>query len=156
MKPITERLQDLSAIGAWGLLNVIAIDTDRDGNVLTVWKDGVAHPLNVAEACSGMRMLFAFVALGVLIAYEGLPKLWQRTILVAMSIPVGVGVNVLRIATLGILATFDMNFAAGEFHNFIGLVWLVPALFVYLGILWVLRNLIVEVPASAPGGSREV
>jgi hypothetical protein len=49
-----------------------------------------------------------------------------------------------------------MNFAAGEFHNFIGLVWLVPALFVYLGILWVLRNLIVEVPASAPGGSREV
>ena len=73
-----------------------------------------------------------------------------------MSIPVGVGVNVLRIATLGILATFDMNFAAGEFHNFIGLVWLVPALFVYLGILWVLRNLIVEVPAPAPGGSRAV
>lgn len=156
MKPITERLQDLSAIGAWGLLNVIAIDTDRDGNVLTVWKDGVAHPLNVAEACSGMRMLFAFVALGVLIAYEGLPRLWQRTILIAMSIPVGVGVNVLRIATLGILATFDMNFAAGEFHNFIGLVWLVPALFVYLGILWILRNLIVEVPASAAGGSRAI
>jgi exosortase len=156
IKPITERLQDLSAICAWGLLNLIAIDTDRDGNVLTVWKDGVAHPLNVAEACSGMRMLFAFVALGVLIAYEGLPRLWQRTILVAMSLPVGVGVNVLRIATLGILATFDMNFAAGEFHNFVGLVWLVPALFVYLGILWILRNLVVEVPTAAPGGSRAV
>lgn len=156
MKPITERLQDLSAIGAWGLLNVITIDTDRDGNVLTVWKDGVAHPLNVAEACSGMRMLFAFVALGVLIAHEGLPRLWQRTALVVMSIPVGVGVNVLRIATLGILATFDMNFAAGEFHHFIGLVWLVPALFVYLGILWILRNLIVESPSPAPGGSRAV
>jgi len=151
MKPVTERLQDYSAISAWALLNLCAIDTDRDGNVLTVWKDGVAHPLNVAEACSGMRMLVAFIALGVLIAYEGLSRFWQRAILIAMSFPIGVGVNVLRIATLGVLVTFDIDFAAGEFHNFIGLVWLVPALLVYLGILWILRNLLVEAPGAAAG-----
>lgn len=146
---VTFRLQDLSARGAEITMNLVGIDTDRAGNTLTVWRDGVAHPLNVAEACSGMRMLLAFLALGVAIAYIGLRRPWQRVALVALGVPVAVGVNVLRVVTLGVLSLFDVEMASGEFHHFVGLVWLVPALLIFMGILWVLRRMVVEEPAAA-------
>jgi hypothetical protein len=58
---------------------------------------------------------------------------------------------VLRVFTLGILSLYDSNFAAGDFHSFVGLVWLMPALIFYLGIMWFLRNLFVE---PAPAGAK--
>jgi exosortase len=145
---ITQRMQDWSAIGAWGMLSITGTDVERSGNVLTVYANGVPNQLNVAEACSGMRMLVAFLALGVAIAYTGLPRTWQRIALVAAGVPVAIGVNVLRVFTLGVLSLWNANFATGDFHSFIGLVWLVPALLLYLGIMWFLRNLFVEGPAA--------
>lgn len=144
MNRLTFLMQDMSAVGAQFLLTVIGIDIDRSGNTLTVWSDGIAHPLNVAEACSGMRMLVAFIALGVFLAYTNLTSFWQRSALVIAGIPVALGVNVLRIGTTGVFAMFDQNFADGEFHEFIGFVWLLPALFMYLGVLFVIRNFFVE------------
>ncbi|MDZ4754292.1 MAG: exosortase/archaeosortase family protein [Phycisphaerae bacterium] len=144
LKPVTERMQDISARGAGVMLAAIGLDIERDGNILTVYADGVAKPLNVAEACSGMRMLLAFLALGVAIAHTGLSRWWQRALLIAAGIPVAIGVNVLRVMSLGILSLWDVNFTAGNFHHVIGLVWLMPAFVIYLGILWVLRNVLIE------------
>ena len=144
LRPVTERLQDIAAVGSHVLMSLIGIDVERDGNVLVVFHDGVANPLNVAEACSGMRMLLAFLALGVAIAHTGLTYAWQRIVLVAMGIPVAIGVNVLRVMTLGVLSLWDVNFTTGEFHSVVGLIWLVPALLIYLGLLWILRNLVIE------------
>ena len=142
---VTERLQDWSAIGAHLLLNVLGLDTDRVGNVLTVhFSDGTSHPLNVAEACSGMRTLMAFLAIGVAMAALGLPRWWQRVLLVAAGIPISLFVNVLRVASLGLLSMIDPNFSTGEFHSMVGLVWLVPAFLMFLGAMWVIRNLVVE------------
>jgi len=142
---VTERLQDWSAIGAHLLLNVLGLDTDRVGNVLTVhFSDGTSHPLNVAEACSGMRTLMAFLAIGVAMAALGLPRWWQRVLLVAAGIPISLFVNVLRVASLGLLSMIDTNFSTGEFHSMVGLVWLVPAFLMFLGTMWVIRNLVVE------------
>ena len=141
---VTQRMQDWSAVGAWVLLAVTGIDVERSGNVITVFVNGDPRQLNVAEACSGMRMLVAFLALGVAIAYTGLPRVWQRAILILAGVPVAIGVNVLRVYSLGVLTLWDSNFATGDFHSFIGLVWLVPALLLYLGIMWFLRNLFVE------------
>ncbi|MGA0286423.1 MAG: exosortase/archaeosortase family protein [Phycisphaerales bacterium] len=146
---VTFRLQDISARGAEIVLNLIGIDTDRAGNTLTVWRDGMPHPLNVAEACSGMRMLLAFLALGVAIAYTGLKQPWQRVALVLLGVPVAVAVNVLRVVSLGMLSMVDSNLISGEFHNFVGLVWLVPALMIFLGIMWILRRMVVEEPIAA-------
>jgi len=152
LQKITEDMQDWSAVGAHALLAVTGVDVERSGNVLTVFVNGVPNQLNVAEACSGMRMLVAFLALGVAIAYTGLPKVWQRVALVAAGIPVALGVNMLRVYTLGILSLWNSNFAAGDFHSFVGLVWLVPALLLYLGIMWFLRNLFVDEPQKEGAG----
>jgi exosortase len=140
---VTYRLQDISAKGAYLLLSLFGLDVDLTGNVLTVFDAGKPHLLNVAEACSGMRMLVAFLALGVAMAYVSLPTIWQRVALVLMGVPVAVFVNVLRVATLGVLTLVNPEFAAGEFHHFIGLLWLVPAFLLYLLVLWILSNLVV-------------
>lgn len=146
---VTYRLQDISAKGAYLLLSLFGMDVDLTGNVLTVFDSGKPHLLNVAEACSGMRMLVAFLALGVAMAYVSLPTIWQRVTLVMMGVPVAVFVNVLRVATLGVLTLINPEFAAGEFHHFIGLLWLVPAFLLYLLVLWILSNLIVAEPEGA-------
>ena len=145
MSRVTERLQDWSAIGADILLNTLGVDTDRVGNVLTVhMSDGTTHPLNVAEACSGMRTLMAFLAIGVALAALGLPRWWQRVLLVVAGVPISLFVNVLRVASLGMLSMVDSNFSTGEFHSMVGLVWLIPAFLMFLGVMWVIRNLVDE------------
>lgn len=144
LNKVTFEMQDMSAVGAQFLLTAIGTEVDRSGNTLTVWSDGVAHPLNVAEACSGMRMLVAFLALGVFLAYTSLKRPWQRVLLVVCGVPVSLGVNVLRVASMGILTQFDANFADGEFHELVGFVWLLPGLLLYMATLWIIRNLFVD------------
>ena len=153
LQVVTQSMQDWSALGAFGLLKLFGVDVERGGNVITVFVNGEPNQLNVAEACSGMRMLVAFLALGVAIAYTGLSVSWQRAALVLSGVPVAIGVNVLRVFTLGILSLWDANFASGDFHSFVGLVWLVPALMLYLGIMWFLRNLFVDTPAGGRKGA---
>lgn len=149
---VTERLQDWSAIGADILMNSLGVDVERVGNVLTMhFSDGTSHPLNVAEACSGMRTLMAFLAIGVAMAALGLGRGWQRVALVAAGIPISLFVNVLRVTSLGLLSIVDPNMSAGEFHGMVGLVWLVPAFLLFLGAMWVIRNLVIE--DAGPGGA---
>jgi hypothetical protein len=40
----------------------------------------------------------------------------------------------------------DPNFSTGEFHSMVGLFWLVPAFLLFLGAMWVIRNLVVDEP----------
>lgn len=151
MNYVTFPLQDITARGSYVLLTLLGVDVERAGNFLTVFDDGVEKPLNIAEACSGMRMLMAFLALGTAMAYTGFKTLWQRVAVVLLGIPIAIFVNVLRVVTLALLALFDTNFAAGDFHTFIGLLWLVPAFFMYLGVMWILRHMVIEQPVAAAG-----
>ena len=155
MTPVTYQLQDISAKGAWVVLKLMGFDTDLSGNTLTLFENGQTFPLNVAEACSGMRMLVAFLALGTAMAYVGLSRTWQRTLLIILGVPVAIFVNVLRVVTLGLLSRYDSNFAAGDFHTFIGLVWLIPAFLVFIFLMWSVRRLVIEPPLEVPAGSEE-
>ena len=148
MTPITNDLQDLSARGAWFCLRVMGFDVDLAGNTLTLHQGLQSFPLNVAEACSGMRMLVAFLALGTAMAYVGLARSWQRILLVILGVPVAIFVNVLRVMTLGLLSRYDSNFVSGDFHTFVGLVWLIPAFLVFIFLMWIVRKLVVESPVE--------
>lgn len=157
MEIITQQLQDITAVGAEFVLSVTGTTVTREGNTIYVLLDsGDMHPLNIAQACSGMRTLMAFMALGVAMAYTGLKRWWQRSLLVFLGIPVAIVVNILRVITLGYLSLYDPALAAGDFHSFVGMVWLVPAFLMFLAVLWVIRNLVVEpegAPASPSGAS---
>ena len=73
----------------------------------------------------------------------------QRWILlIGLGVPVAVIVNVLRVATLGVLSLWDPGFSSGQFHTFIGFVWLVPAFMCFLGLRNLGSRLVIEVPAE--------
>ncbi len=148
LERVTYGLQDVTARGSNVALRLFGTDVSRVGNTLYVFDGatGKQHPLNIAEACSGMRMVMAFLALGVAMAYTGLNRMWQRVLLVLCAVPTAIFVNILRVCTLAYLSFHNTDFTAGDFHTFIGMIWLFPAFLVYLGLMWIIRNLVTDAP----------
>ncbi|MCE2965994.1 MAG: exosortase/archaeosortase family protein [Phycisphaerales bacterium] len=150
---ITFPLQLLATQGAFVLLNVIGVSTVAKGNLLEVIKsNGDVIPLNVAEACSGMRMVIAFIALGAAVALVGVRHWWQRMALLMLAMPVALVMNIFRVAVLAIASLQDRNLAAGEAHMWIGMALLAIAFVFYMGLVWVLNRVVVDdqTPASGP------
>ncbi|MEX0586258.1 MAG: exosortase/archaeosortase family protein, partial [Pirellulales bacterium] len=82
-------------------LQTMGVSCYREGNLIVM--DGLTQALNVAEQCSGLRMLTVLVAMAVgFVMVVKLPW-WERLVLVASSIPIAVAVNVLRIVITAIL-----------------------------------------------------
>lgn len=128
-----------------------------DGNNITVINSaGVAAPMNVADACSGMRMVIAFIALAAAVALIRCTYWWQRVAVVLLSIPVAVGLNVVRVAVLGIASLFDSNLATGDAHMLIGMLLLVPGFFLFLGVVWVLERVVREDGPPAAGAAAKI
>jgi len=150
LAPITERMQDMAAAGSFFMFEIIGFETTRVGNLITLQSSGESRPLDIAEACSGMKMLMAFLALGTLIAWTGLPRLWQRVVLVLLGLPIAIVVNILRITMQGVLDTYDAGFSVGAAHSTISMLWLIPALLLYLFFMWVLEPFAPEDDSEEP------
>ncbi|MDY7011852.1 MAG: exosortase/archaeosortase family protein, partial [Planctomycetota bacterium] len=87
-------LQNIAASGAVMILKVLGVEiTSTASSLDVISRSGVSHGLTVAEACSGMRLLMAFCALGVAMAYLDYKPIWQRLILVAAAVPIAVFCN---------------------------------------------------------------
>jgi exosortase len=157
MIKVTFKLQLIASQGAWLLMAIAArplgYSVDVDGNTLTILtRDGKSHPMNVAEACSGMRMLIGFFAVAGWVALTQCKEWWKMIALLLLAAPVAVLMNVVRVAVLGWGTIFvDPEFAKGEAHMLVGTILLAVALFVFMGCLWALDRLFVEGEAKAVG-----
>ena len=149
MLKITWGLKLLASKGAWAALNLMGVDTDLEGNILKVHHGNEIHPLNVADACSGMRMVIAFIALAVAVAFLSCRLWWQRVAILLLAIPVALLMNVARVAALGIATLYDPELASGGAHMAIGTVLLVPAFAVFMGCVWGLKQLAPDEGAAA-------
>ena len=151
------QLQQIAARSATVALQVVGIDASVEGSTISLvfMKQGqwASEALNVAEACSGLRMLMAFVALGLAMAYLTTRRWWQRLIIFVLIIPIAVLVNVGRVTTLGILYLFDKELASGDVHTFIGMLMLIPAGLLFLLLGWILDKIVITAPESAQPGS---
>jgi exosortase len=146
---LTSKLQLVASQGAWVTLNAFGINTDLAGNVLTIWDSAQKpHELNVAEACSGMRMLVAFLAVGTWIAMWACREWWQRVVLVMLAGPVALLINMLRVVFLGVASLWNPQFAAGDAHTFIGTLWLIPGFLLFMALVWALNNLVKDESAE--------
>ncbi len=147
MIEITFALQLLASQGSWVMLGIIGMpfgfSVELDGNTLhVVTNAGEVHPLNVAEACSGMRMVVAFYALGGAAALVGCSQWWQRIALLLLAGPVALLMNMVRVTVLGLLTLVDPELAAGNAHTLIGTILLVPSLMLFLGVVWALNRVV--------------
>lgn len=147
-KQISLPLQEMAAAVSASLLQLFNVDIVVKASSLRVTSiSGIAYPpLTVAEACSGMRLLMAFLALGVAMAYLADRPIWQRVILVAAAIPIAVFCNILRVAITCTMYVIDVPQLGQKFmHDFTGMLMLIPAMGMLWVLGWILRHLIVEV-----------
>ena len=156
LAPVTDRLQEIATGGSRFMFGLLGYDTIRTGNLLVLETPEHRNAIDVAEACSGMRMLMAFIALGALVAWSTLPRLWQRFLLVALAVPIALLVNILRITMQGVLDAYDPELSVGTAHSFLGMLWLFPALLLFLGCQWFIAGFAPERSAGSSDPAGEV
>ena len=147
-KAMTIPMRQWAATAASGLLNLVPdLQTTANGVVIDVFYKGKAMEpgLDVAEACAGMRLLMAFVALGVAMAYLHERPLWQRMILLASTIPIAIFCNIVRVTATGfIYILIHPKYAQGVYHDMLGLAMLPLAFGLYGFLAWFMSSLFVH------------
>jgi exosortase len=138
-------LQNLAAAASAAILSLCGVDIVQKASELTLKSvSGIQRDLTVAEACSGVRMLVAFMALGVAMAYLDDKPIWQRVTLVLMGVPIAVASNVMRVIITSTAYVMDQpEFGKDFMHSFTGMLMLIPALAMLWGLGWILQHLFV-------------
>lgn len=114
---VTFPLQLIASKLATGMLSLFGVPVLREGNVIRI----PAMPLEVAEACSGIRSLVSLTTLAVIYGYFLERNVSRRLLLIIAAIPIAVLANGLRITGTGLVAQFwDPAKAQGFFHEFSG------------------------------------
>jgi exosortase len=138
----------LASQGAWLILTLLSpflgYEVLVGGNNLEIITATQRIPLNVAEQCSGMRMVVAFLALALAFALVFCPRWWERIAMFLMAVPVAIIMNVVRVAALGLASLIDPSLASGQAHMLIGTLLLIPALGLYGLGHWMLGRLFID------------
>jgi exosortase len=145
---LTIPMRQWAATVASGLLNLVPdLEATAKGVVIDVFYRGqVLEPaLDVAEACSGMRLLLAFLALGVAMAYLHARPLWQRIVLLASTVPTAILCNILRVTVTGfIYILIHPKYAQGIYHDMLGMAMLPLAFGLYGLLALFMSNLFID------------
>ena len=125
---VTIHLRLLAVSIAAGTLQGCGVEIVRQGTMLA--SPTGAFAIDIAEPCSGLRSLFAMMALTAGYAYFTQPTWFRRGLLFALSIPIAILGNVSRIFSIFIVAaTCSADFATGFYHDYSGyIVFLVAIL----------------------------
>lgn len=118
----TMKLRLLAAAVAVGIANGIGIPTVRIGTGIHSTA-GAGFNLDVAEACSGLRSVFAMTALAAAYAFFTQKIRWKQWLLFLCAVPVAVLGNIVRIVSITVVAaTFGEKAATTFYHDYSGYV----------------------------------
>jgi exosortase len=126
-------LQLLASRIATDLAQMLGVSIFRDGNIIHL----ATTSLGVEEACSGLHSLPALVVGSLLLGFLANATMVGRILLLVISVPLAIAVNVLRVTGTALLADHEPEFAMGFYHSFSG--WLVFVL--GFGALWLIGQL---------------
>jgi exosortase len=129
-------LQEFATRSAVFGLELLGCWATREGNVILL---GESSRVAVAEACSGLRMMVAFVFVSALIALIVPRPAWHKALLMALSLPTAVACNSLRLITTALVYSHTQDEAVEAFiHDFAGILMMPVAVAASLGGLWLL------------------
>jgi exosortase len=145
---ISGPLQTMASTGSVFVLEAFGVRVGQQGNVVML--DG-RIPMAVVEACSGLRMLTAFLIVGAFVTYMVKRSRLQKAILFLSSIPLAVLCNILRLCvTAALFLLTSEELAEKFFHDFAGLVMMPAAVLLLFGELWLMDILTLPEPAMPP------
>ncbi len=124
------QLQRLAAISSTWTLQLLGIPALREGSKIAIDQ----LDLDVADACSGLRMSTIFGAMSVALAMMINRPWWDRLAILLSAIPVALFTNVIRITVTALLyMAFPESEAVKHYvHDWAGLAMMPIA----MGILW--------------------
>jgi exosortase len=129
-------------------LHLLGIAALRHGNVIELTHGSVG----VEEACSGVRSLISCVFAGLFFSATLVRGAWSRALLIALSVPLALGMNFIRSLVLTLLANRGVNIA-GTWHDVTGfaVLALTAAFLAGLALLLERREKKTAAPAPTPG-----
>ena len=125
---VTIHLRYLASSTALSVLNGFGFSAVREGTAVI---SRGAHPfaVDVAEPCSGLRSLFALMALTAGYAYFNQPTWLRRGVLFLCAIPLAVAGNMARIVSICVVASSaGPQFATGFYHDYSGYIVFIVAI----------------------------
>jgi exosortase len=102
-----------------GIIQLLGGTVYRNGNIIEL--PGIS--LGVAEACSGVSSLASLAVTALLVGFIEGHRPSVKALLFILSVPLAIGVNVLRVTGTALLAVHWEDLAMGFYHSFAG--WLV-------------------------------
>lgn len=140
-------LQTVAAYVGVIVMQIFGVDAEYQGTVMYIYTPGnpAPRPLNVAEACAGIKSLMTFVTLAAALAFLSNRPLWQKLFVSAAAVPIAILSNVIRVAGQGLLDRYvSPEWSTGFAHGFAGVVFLIPGFVVIMGMFWLLDKLFIE------------
>jgi len=137
-------LQKMSTTGSVFILEAFGVRVSQQGNIVVLNEN---TPMAVVEACSGLRMLIAFVIVAAFIAYMVNRSRRRKAVLLLSSIPVAVMCNILRLCVTAVLFLLASTEVAEKFfHDFAGLAMMPAAVLLLFSELWLMDKLTLPEP----------
>ncbi|MCE5324685.1 exosortase [bacterium] len=129
----TTKLQWQSAGLAAKLLTLTGYNSTLSG--ATVYSDYLPGPLIVGVPCSGLRTLISLLTFTVFFICLVRAQWWKKAILLAISFPLSLFINVLRIAMIGYAGIWTQSSdAMHKFHDYSGYLSLIICFFLLFGL----------------------
>jgi exosortase len=124
---VTVHLRLLATSVAYVALEGFGADVIRRGTMIAAENGSFA--IDVAAPCSGLRSLFALMALTAAYAYLSQRTWPRRALLFALSIPIAIAGNVMRILSICLVAAVaSSEFATGFYHDYSGYIVFIVAI----------------------------
>ena len=129
------------------VVQTFGIPAVAEGNVIRLTE----HPLEVARACSGLRMMMLFFAICVGAAFVSRRPLWERLLMVASAAPIAVAANVSRIVITAIVyeiagrwpSVVNIETAGEIVHDWAGYIMMPIGLLLLLAEMYLLSKLLI-------------
>jgi exosortase len=145
---LSHPLQRVGTLASTYALQTLGLPAIAEGNIIHI-NDVV---IGVEEVCSGLGMLFTFIAMASGVALLTRRPLPDRIVILLSAVPIAIIANVLRITVTGLLhVTVGSRLANLVFHDLAGWLMMPLALGMLLVELFVLGRSVEQVGAGTPG-----
>ncbi len=135
---LTGRAQLVSAAVAERFFVLTGYEVERLGNA--IYSGSLPEPLLVGTPCSGLRLLISLVTFSWFFLYVTSGNWWKKAFLMALSLPLAVFINSLRIAMIGYVGFWTGSSDwMHRFHDYSGYIGLVICFLILFGIAKLLK-----------------
>jgi exosortase len=143
-----QRVATLMSVYVLQTIGIPAIALGEGSNVIQLSKP--ENQLEVARACSGLRMMTLFFAVCVGASFVLRVPAWKKIVLIVSAAPIAIVSNVFRIVLTGILYEWVSKDVGNFIHDNAGWLMMIWAMLIIWGEMSLLSALVIETSIEGP------